>query len=179
MLYVTHKSVPESVAAKFRISLTKHIFFVQQAAEILGIPQEWVANHDASKYAPAEFSAYSRQFYGDKNDPEGFALAWLHHIHNNPHHWQYWMFPDGWRFGSINAVMPMPKRYYMEMIADWMGASMAYTNSWDMTKWLSENMGKITLHPQTATNVRVELDKLGYTDVVNSHTFKNELVEAL
>lgn len=54
------------------------------------------------------------------------------------------------------------------MVADWLGSSMAYTRSWDMTKWLTENLGRIRLHSATAYEVRGVLKRLGYpAEVVN------------
>lgn len=45
--------------------------------------------------------------------------------------------------------MPMPERYVREMVADWMGASRAYTGSWDMVDWLEKNLPRMDLHPVT------------------------------
>ena len=50
-----------------------------------------INSHDASKHDKDEYDAYLNHFYpangGDipDEDPE-FDLAWLKHIHNNPHH---------------------------------------------------------------------------------------------
>lgn len=167
---------PEDIEVinRYLVSLESHLHYVEQAAVMLGIPSEWVADHDKSKYDPIELHAYARNFYGDKSRPDDFAVAWLHHIHNNPHHWQYWIFPDGYSFGTIKGIVPMPRRYYMEMIADWMGTSRAYTGSWDMSGWLERNMGNILLHPKTAEGVRRQLDEMGYGAIVNRLSFKNE-----
>ena len=165
--------------ADYRSSLQAHIFHVKQAADkILGMIPELVANHDESKWGMDEFPYYARQFHGDKGDPDGFARAWLHHIHHNPHHWQHWIFPDGFtpKGSSVeNGVVEMPYRYTVEMVADWLGASMAYTNSWDMTDWLVANMERITLHSRTAAFVRDILDyPLGLGDVAKLYTFATE-----
>ena len=165
--------------ADYRSSLQAHIFHVKQAADkILGMIPELVANHDESKWGMDEFPYYARQFHGDKGDPDGFARAWLHHIHHNPHHWQHWIFPDGFtpKGSSVeNGVVEMPYRYTVEMVADWLGASMAYTNSWDMTDWLAANMSRITLHSRTAAFLRDILDNpLGLGDVAKFYTFANE-----
>ncbi len=62
-------------------------------------------------------------FMEKKSDPEAYDRAWLHHLHNNPHHWQYWVMPpefnpDG---DHDNGCLKMPEEYVLEMIADWMG----------------------------------------------------------
>ena len=49
--------------------------------------------HDLSKYGKEEYKAYDLYFYGDKTEKvkKDFDYAWLHHIHENPHHWQHWV----------------------------------------------------------------------------------------
>ena len=50
--------------------------------------------HDESKFDTAEYDAYDAYFYGGNQSYavcEAFNYAWLHHIHHNPHHWQYWV----------------------------------------------------------------------------------------
>lgn len=166
----------EEMVAAFDESLKRHIAFVQEAGKhpLLDLPDELLAIHDESKYSPYEYAAYARWFFGDKQNHDEFAHAWLHHIHYNPHHWQYWIFSDGWELkGSkmVNGCLPMPTFYAREMIADWMGASMAYTGSFDMTDWLHKNIACIRLHPDTADYVREILDHMGYADIVNVANF--------
>ena len=84
-----------------------------------------VSNHDASKYSDEEYSAYDNFFYGEKTQEviENFNKAWLHHIHCNPHHWQYWvLINDDEDFkvsGQKFKVIEMPDNYIFEMICDW------------------------------------------------------------
>lgn len=158
----------------FDESLRKHIFYVREAGKQIGVSLLQLEMHDLSKYSMEEFPYYARQFHGDKADPDGFARAWLHHIHNNPHHWQHWIFPDGFtpKGSNIeNGVAEMPYHYALEMIADWMGASYVYTGSWDMQEWLFKNIPRIILHSDTAEYVRQTLDMLGYADTVNGLPF--------
>lgn len=168
---------PEQVR-KYLDSLELHVTYVREAGERLGIDPHQLREHDNSKFSLEELPYYVRNFHGDKSDPDGFARAWLHHIHNNPHHWQYWIFSDGFTPKNSdvrNGVVEMPQRYAREMIADWMGASMAYTGSWDMADWLTGNMSRIRLHPSTARYVREVLDADGYADVVHVRQFGGEL----
>lgn len=77
-----------------------------------------VENHDMSKLSEEEFSPYAEYFYldGEDKNSDAFDYAWLHHIHNNPHHWQYWVLindEDG------TKALEMPKEYVIEMILDW------------------------------------------------------------
>lgn len=149
-------------------SLNKHIAYVREAGRVINVPQTLLMIHDNSKWTSNEFPAYAKHFEGD-GAPNEFARAWLHHIHHNPHHWQHWIFPDGHTpKGSDveNGVVEMPEEYALEMIADWMGSSKAYTGSWDMTDWLQEHKHKIRVHRKTSESLQRELGKLGYADIV-------------
>lgn len=173
---ISKYGIDESVALAFMASLKDHIRFVQEAGRKLGVPEDQLQIHDNSKFSLAEFPGYARHFKGG-GAPDAFALAWLHHIHHNPHHWQYWLFADGFtpRGSEVeNGAVEMPIRYALEMIADWMGASMAYTGSFDMMDWLHKNMPKIRVHSKTAAYLRQELDMLGYADVVYLQKFAGE-----
>lgn len=83
--------------------------------------------HDRSKYQEPEYSAYDAYFYGNNKSyqvKEDFNYAWLHHIHNNPHHWQYWvLINDEEKDGTL--ALEMPYEYVIEMICDW------WSFSWD------------------------------------------------
>jgi hypothetical protein len=170
--------VDPELGQQFIASLEEHIAYVREAGQKLGVPEEQLLFHDASKYSHEELPFYARHFFGD-GDPVGFAKAWLHHLHSNAHHWQYWIFPDGYSYQDqypINqdGVLRMPQEYVLEMIADWMGASKAYTGSWDMTGWLLENIPKIIVHPDTAVDLKGILAELGYAGVVNQVDFQNK-----
>ena len=56
-----------------------------------------------------------------------------------------------------------------------MGASMAYTGSWNMTGWLTKNIPSIRLHSKTVYLLRVILGELGYGDLINTLKFINEV----
>lgn len=164
-------------------ALLRHKYYVFQAGrKVGGIPLFRLIIHDWSKFLPSEFLPYARKFYGafpkDHNDvgvrnywytgrlqPQvdaEFDVAWLHHLHLNPHHHQHWVLrqdEDG------TKRLPMPETYVREMVADWMGASRAYTGSWDMTNWLSDNLQKNVepnLHPATAHHLATVLFEQGY-----------------
>lgn len=157
--------IAEEIAAAYLLSLNKHIAAVREAGLKLGVPREQLDVHDQSKFSLEEFPYYARNFFGDKGDPDGWAKAWLHHIHANPHHWNHWLFADGFapRGSKVEGgAVPMPTNYLREMVADWMGAGFAYTGSWDMTKWLTENLPRIRLHSQTIIELSEILAGLGY-----------------
>jgi hypothetical protein len=150
--------------------LRKHIDCVYEAGLQLGVSRTQLDVHDASKTNDEEFSAYANQFCGKADDPEGFAYAWLHHIHHNQHHWQHWMFADGYTTQGMSekGILEMPHEFVLEMIADWMGASKAYTGTLDMADWLGKNINKVRLHSKSAIYAREVLDSLGYADIVNT-----------
>lgn len=167
-------------AQKYAASLINHISFVREAGQTIGVDIDQLMFHDDSKWTHEEFPHYANNFHGDPsnpNAPDNFSAAWLHHIHHNPHHWQHWIFPDGFtpRNSCVeNGIVQMPEFYALEMIADWMGASMAYTGSWDMMEWLYKNMPNIRLHSKTAYSIRKQLDMMSYADVVYAQRFGHE-----
>ncbi len=147
--------------------LTEHICNVQKGLEWLvsneiipqftdtGIPTFKISmNHDASKYYPEEYSAYDDYFYGKEGKDQDdiavidscFDYAWLHHIHKNPHHWQYWLlFEDE---GNIKAL-EMPRQYVYEMIADWWAFSWRSGNLREIFDWYKAHKRKMKLHEKT------------------------------
>lgn len=170
--------VTQAVAYEFAASLESHITYVREAGRQLGVEEWQLEQHDLSKWSVLEFPAYARHFHGG-GDPDGFAVAWLHHIHSNPHHWQHWIYPDGFtpKGSSVeNGVVEMPEHCALEMLADWMGAGRAYTGSWDMTEWLTKNIPKIRVHSNTARFLKMHLVGLGYDQVVASYQFLGEAV---
>jgi hypothetical protein len=167
--------VDKLVAEKYTETLTLHINSVVEAGEKLNVNYSQLAYHDDSKWSEIEFAGYALHFQGG-GAPDEFSRAWLHHIHYNPHHWQHWMFPDNYTpKGSKveNGIVEMPQNYALEMIADWMGASYAYTNSWDMTDWLVGNIPRIKVHSETAKYLSSVLLELGYKDVIKVCNFGN------
>jgi len=161
--------IDEITAKKYIKTLEDHIKYVQEAGKQIGVEEDQLAVHDDSKWTEFEFPGYAMHFQGG-GAPDEFSKAWLHHIHWNPHHWQHWLFSDGYtpkNSNVENGAVEMPHHFALEMIADWMGASMAYTQSWDMSDWLVKNIPKIKVHSNTADYLRGVLDNpLGYADIV-------------
>lgn len=150
---------------QYLILTLKHKWYVFLACLQVDVPLWRAIIHDLSKFTPSELPQYNRHFFGDKGDPKGFARAWLHHQNYNPHHWEYWITRSDHSHGGSGAVdgcLEMPETYIREMIADWLGASRAYTGSWEMSDWLLKNLPKIKLHPLTRRKVHNVLTELGY-----------------
>lgn len=150
----------------------KHKLFVFQAGLRTGAPIWRLVVHDWTKFLPAELPHYGRQFFGSKDDPEGFARAWLHHQNHNPHHWEYWIersghsrATEGKREGLV--PMPMPEWAVREMVADWMGASRAYEGTWPTSieawPWFIQNWRDMCLdrlHEETRERVSLIMREL-------------------
>lgn len=174
--WMGERGIDREVLEKQYLNVMQHIEAVQEAGEKLGISAEQLSIHDLSKFSREEFGAYALHFQGG-GAPKEFAFAWLHHLHANAHHPEHWRFSGEYNPNGSDAVrgcLPMPHHYLMENIADWMGASMVYAQTDDMTDWLAKNMGRMYYHPDSAASLRAELSNLGYKDVVSSHKFGSE-----
>ncbi len=79
---------------------------------------------------------------------EAFDAAWNHHQKSNKHHWQFYLLTQD---DDPDLVLPMPDRYRREMLADWRGASRAYTSSDNTREWYLKRRDKMIkrLHPET------------------------------
>lgn len=84
--------------------------------------------HDLSKYSPVEFIE-SVRFYQGTSSPidaakkaKGYSDAWFHHKGRNKHHYEYWV--DNLDNGGVPVLMP--KKYFLELVADYLGAGRAY-----------------------------------------------------
>lgn len=118
--------------------------------------------HDRSKYDEAEYEAYDQYFYGGKKTPEvktNFNVAWLHHIHNNPHHWQHWvLINDDPNLGMI--VLDMPHNYIIEMICDWWAFSWKKGKLDEIFSWYDEHKEYMKLSDKTRKTVEDILEKI-------------------
>lgn len=129
--------------------------------------------HDQSKTEPDEYEAYDKYFYGKNKSyqvMQDFNLAWLKHIHRNPHHWQHWiLINDNPKEGKI--VLDMPKNYIIEMICDWWAFSWKAGNLFEIFKWYDEHKDYMKLSPKTRKTVEDILEqiktKLSESDALN------------
>jgi len=104
------------------------------------------SDHDESKYSIEEYDPYDRYFYGGNRSykvVQDFNYAWLHHIHQNPHHWQYWvLLEDDPEAGLPYKTLPIPLPYIFEMIADWWSFSWKSGNLFEIFNWYAEHRDK-------------------------------------
>lgn len=108
-----------------------------------------IAWHDDSKYGLgteepyyslfAEFNEYANYFYGEDDSEKtksNFDLAWLHHQHVNPHHWQYWvLFKDD----GTTVTIDMPVTFIIEMFCDHWSFSWKNNNLYEVFDWYEKN----------------------------------------
>lgn len=131
--------------------IIKHKWYVAKECFKYGL--YWRAiKHDWTKFLPSEFMPYVNNFYG-KPDKDAFNRAWLHHQHNNSHHWQHWVLKND--DGTVIAL-EMPLNDALEMICDWRGAGMAIHGYDEVEAWYLKNYNIINLH----INTREFVDKI-------------------
>jgi hypothetical protein len=144
----------------------RHKYYVYRAGRKLGLGRWQLLVHDLSKFLPSEWFPYvyyfhlkpkpgtTNRFYRPGKDVE-FDAAWLKHQHRNPHHWQYWLLTQD---DDPFKIVPMPERFWREMIADWTGASMAQGYGSDVREWYGKHRDSIKLHRHTRKLVEHKID---------------------
>lgn len=120
------------------------------------------AAHDKSKSDPEEYEAYDKYFYGkDKSSEvkEQFNKAWLHHIHNNQHHWQYWILNnDDPEEGEL--ILDMPYNFIVEMVCDWWAFSFKQNKLYEIFNWYDDHKKYIKLSDNTRSLVEYILSEI-------------------
>lgn len=112
--------------------------------------EENICNHDKSKFDDEEFLAYAIKFFPNPKSKiiYDFDAAWLHHIHNNPHHPAHWVLLTD----NDIKILNMPNIYIIEMLCDWMAMS-KYYNSTTLEYWKSESAHKLPMSEYTKFKV--------------------------
>lgn len=130
--------------------------------DLNGAQHQCEFSHDQSKYDKEEYDAYDAYFYGGNKSyavVQDFNKAWLHHIHRNPHHWQYWVLinddPDE---GEI--ILDMPNNYIIEMICDWWSFSWNKGKLDEIFNWYDEHKSHMKLSRNTREKVEDILQKI-------------------
>ena len=124
-----------------------------------------IRNHDETKYESDEYIAYDEYFYGTEPVKEPvivkrrFDYAWLHHIHNNPHHWQHWvLINDDAELGAV--ALEMPIEYVIEMVCDWWSFGWKNNNLYEIFDWYEKNKDHMILHENTRKEVEYILKEM-------------------
>jgi hypothetical protein len=139
-------------------------WLVEKGIVLPCLTEEMLREHDASKNTAMEYKPYDDYFYGNKSHAvvKAFNYAWQHHIHNNPHHWQYWVLQHD---DEPEEVLEMPYEYIVEMICDWWSFSFRLGNLGEIFDWYEKHKG-MKLHEKTRKvvedilgKIKAELDK--------------------
>lgn len=158
----------------------RHKWFVFLACGEVGASFWLALIHDWTKFTRREWSPYVHQFYNSDGTKRGpirdasgaydpnlqpveFQLAWVLH-QRNKHHWQAWVSVGD--NGKLSPV-PIPKRYVLEMVADWKGAGLAISGKDEAFEWYEKNCDKMILHPDTRAIVKMVL-----TNIYDARKFK-------
>lgn len=124
--------------------------------------------HDLSKYSPTEFWQGVKFFDGTHSPTEderrtlGYSLAWMHHKGRNRHHYEYWT--DMNRETKCYEPVPMPRRYFVEMVMDRRAACMTYQGKAyrddSALQYFERSREKDLMHPETSRQLRFVLRML-------------------
>lgn len=111
--------------------------------------------HDLSKYSEEEFDGFRCYYFPtpeeERNDElRGFRkskynAAWLHHLRNNAHHPEYWIYMDD--ESKTIKCKPMDRIYVAEMLIDWAALSIFF-NSTAYKYWI-DSIHEKPLHVDT------------------------------
>lgn len=162
------------MSAEYNDYLNTHISGVCQAYDWLRLNLPEVTNpdggfttliylghHDDSKYEKEEYDAYDAYFYGNRSKEveEDFNYAWLHHIHNNPHHWQHWvLINDDPKEGTV--ALDIPYKYIIEMICDWWSFSWTKGDLYEIFNWYDAHKKHMILSKNTRKLVEEILEQI-------------------
>ena len=148
-------------------TITHHKWLVLQGCFRVGLYWQGLT-HDLSKYSPTEFLAGARYYQGTRSpnaaerEEKGYSEAWIHHKGRNRHHYEYWT--DLNRQSRTYEAIPMPRKYFVEMIMDRRAACMTYQgkNYKDDSAliYFERSLEKNLMHPQTNQELRYVLTML-------------------
>lgn len=108
-------------------------------------------DHDASKIRPEEYYPYDAYFYGGNKSHavvENFQKAFLLHMHENPHHWRYWVLIHG-DPDEPETLIEIPLNYIFEMICDWWSFSWRKGDLMEIFNWWDEHKNYIRMHKKS------------------------------
>ncbi len=160
--------------------ITRHKWKVLKLCCKAGIPFRGIV-HDLSKYSPTEFLESLKYYTGTKSPitvarrTNGYSKAWLHHRGRNKHHAEYWYDPM-----SENSTPIIPYQYTVEMVCDYLAASLIYNGkNWTKDKPLQYwNKTKETI-PMNSQNkamlaeVFEQVGKQGIKKTITKSNLKN------
>ncbi len=148
-------------------TITKHRWLVMLGCFRVGLYRQGLA-HDLSKYSPTEFWTGARYYQGNRSpnaaerEDKGYSEAWMHHKGRNRHHYEYWT--DMNRETKCYEPVPMPRRYFVEMVMDRRAACMTYQGKAyrddSALQYFERSREKALMHPETSRQLRFILGML-------------------
>ena len=151
-----------NVEASYQWIVTNAPEILKKVPETVNIYTDIIVLHDNSKWTKEEYDAYDDYFYGSVKSTavrDEFNKAWLHHIHTNRHHWQYWvLINDDPNNGEI--ALRMPYEYIVEMVCDWMSFAIESNELQNLFDFYESRKNHIKLHPKTRKDLEYILDTI-------------------
>lgn len=169
-------------------TVTKHRMLVCSHCFRVGLYRQGLL-HDLSKYSPQEFLTGVKYYQGTRSpnscerELNGYSLAWMHHKGRNKHHYEYWFDLD--IKTKRYAPVPMPRRYFVEMVMDRIAACKTYNGEkytpadpLNYFRNSSEIRDTSLMHPQTRCELEFVLAMLRDKGEDETFRFLREVVLA-
>lgn len=120
--------------------------------------RDMINDHDESKYSEDEFEGFRCYYYPtdeEEADKDGryyrkkkYEQAWLHHLRNNGHHPEFWIYLDENKNPRLHAMDPL---HLAEMLLDWAAMGIKFKRTaYDYWK---DNIHTKPLHPDSIAMV--------------------------
>lgn len=111
--------------------------------------------HDFSKYSEEEYIGYSNFYYGNEDNVsktiKDYEYSNLHHLHNNPHHWQYWVLISS--NIPYQKALEIPDIYIIEMICDWWSFSWWDKNLLEIFDWYDKHKSHMIINEKSLNKI--------------------------
>lgn len=166
-------------------TITRHRHLVMKGCFQVGLYRQGLT-HDLSKYSPAEFRVGAKYYTGTRSpnaierQEKGYSEAWMHHKGRNRHHYEYWTDLDLQTRRYVS--MPMPRRYFVEMVMDRIAACKTYHgNAYrdrDALEYYLQAYETALLHPDTSRQLRYVLEMLADRGEAETFAFLKDTVLA-
>ena len=148
-------------------TITHHRWLVRQGCFKVGLYWQGLV-HDLSKYSPTEFRSGAKYYQGTRSpnaaerEDKGYSEAWIHHKGRNRHHYEYWT--DMSRQTLRYEPVPMPRKYFAEMIMDRIAACKTYQGSaytdGSALAYFMKSRERELMHPETKRQLEYVLTML-------------------
>ena len=148
-------------------TITKHKILVADGCFRVGLYWQGLV-HDLSKYSPTEFRIGAKYYQGTRSpnaaerEEKGYSEAWMHHKGRNRHHYEYWvdLNPVSKRYEAV----PMPRKYFVEMVMDRRAACMTYQGKnytpASPLEYFEKSRERTFMHPETRKQLAYVLTML-------------------